>query len=67
LPDDPVPMSAQWAMIDDLVETYLGALKSQQWTTADIAMDLLAADKISDKRALAMIAATLFQRLAAIK
>lgn len=57
-------MTAQWAAVDDVVEKYAEVLSRQQdWTTADIAMDMLGSERFSDKRTLAMIAATAIQRL----
>jgi hypothetical protein len=61
--DGPMPMPAQWAAVDDMVEQYTAMLSQQEWTTADIALDL-ASGQASEKRVLAMIAATALQRLA---
>lgn len=57
-------MPAQWAAVDDMVEQYAAMLRTTECTTADIALDILASDKASEKRVLAMIAATALQRLA---
>ena len=62
--NQPEPMAAQWAQIDDMVEHITKNIKRNPVTTADIALDLLTLEMNNPTRVLAMIAATALQQLA---
>lgn len=62
--NSPEPMAAQWAQVDDMVETLVRQLKLNSMTTSDIAMDMATLDVPNRTRVLAMVAATALQQLA---
>lgn len=65
-PQQPMPMQAQWAFADQLVDELVVGLRANPMTSADLAMQILTIEQVANKtQLLAMIASTALQKLVA--